>query len=154
MKPDAKKDDPIPNLYVFNGAMKNVVVSLKYRYLHAMEKQEIIGPELKIKVMMEACIEVPLPNSVMDPVQVIIHDSDTLDILGSTLCDFDSTIIVFDWKKKQICGEMPPLKTYETVCYEALNPYDGGKKFDWKLKLYPEETLVPGEMFVFSKDKQ
>ena len=49
---------------------------------------------------------------------------------------------------------MPPLNTYETVCYEALNPYKVGKKFDWKLKLYPEETLVPGEMFVYSKYKQ
>ena len=90
----------------------------------------------------------------MDPVQVIIHDSNTLDILGSTLCNFDSTIIVFNWRKKRISGDMPSLNTYETVCYEALNPYKVGKKFDWKLKLYPEETLVPGEMFVFSKYKQ
>ena len=57
MKPNAKKDDPIPNLCVFNGAMRNVIVSLKYRYV-AMEEQEIIGPELKIKIMMEACVEV------------------------------------------------------------------------------------------------
>ena len=57
MKPDAKKDDPIPTLCVFNGAMRNVIVSLKYRYV-ALEKQEIIGPELKIKIMMEACVEV------------------------------------------------------------------------------------------------
>ena len=49
---------------------------------------------------------------------------------------------------------VPPLNTYETVCYEALNPYQPGKKFDWKLKLYPEETLAPGEMFVFSKYKE
>ena len=90
----------------------------------------------------------------MDPVQVIIHDSNTLDILGSTLCNFDSTIIVFNWRKKRISGDMLSLNTYETVCYEALNPYKVGKKFDWKLKLYPEETLVPGEMFVFSKYKQ
>ena len=90
----------------------------------------------------------------MDPVQVIIHDSNTLDILGSTLCNIDSTIVVFNWRKKQISGDMLPLNTYETVCYEALNPYTVGKKFDWKLKLYPEETLVPGEMFVFSKYKQ
>ena len=90
----------------------------------------------------------------MDPVQVIIHDSNTLEILGSTLCNIDSTIVVFNWRKKQICGNMPPLNTYETVCYEALNPYKVGKKFDWKLKLYPEETLVPGEMFVFSEYKQ
>ena len=55
MKPDTKKDEP--NLYVFNGAMKNVIVSLKYRYI-GLEKQETIGPELKIKVMMEACVEV------------------------------------------------------------------------------------------------
>ena len=53
----AKKDDPIPNLCIFNGTMRNVIVSLKYRYI-AMEKQEIIGPELKIMVMMEACVEV------------------------------------------------------------------------------------------------
>jgi hypothetical protein len=56
MKPDAKKDDP--NLYVFNGAMRNVIVSLKYRYIHAMQEEEIIGPEMKIKVMVEACVEV------------------------------------------------------------------------------------------------
>ena len=79
----------------------------------------------------------------MDPVQVIIHDSNTLEILGSTLCNIDSTIVVFNWRKKRICGDIPPLNTYETVCYEALNPYKVGKKFDWKLKLYPEETLVP-----------
>ena len=90
----------------------------------------------------------------MDPIQVIIHDSNTLDILGSTLCNIDSTIIVFNWRKKRISDDMPPLNTYETVCYEALNPYKVGKKFDWKLKLYPEETLVPGEMFVYSKYKQ
>ena len=93
----------------------------------------------------------------MDPVQVIIHDPNTLDILGSALCNNDSTMIVFNWKKKGICGDMPVLKTYpayETVCYEALNPYKPGKKFDWKLKLYPEETLVPGEMFEFSKYKE
>ena len=86
--------------------------------------------------------QIPLPNSVMDPVQVIIHDSNnTLDILGSTLCNIDSTIVVFNWRKKRICGDMPHLNTgYETVCYEALNPYQVGKKFDWKLKLYPEET--------------
>ena len=101
--------------------------------------------------------QIPLPNSVMDPVQVMIHDPNTKDILGSTLCNNDSTIIVFNWKKKRINGDMSPLQTYpayETVCYEALNPYQVGKKFDWKLKLYPEETLVPGEMFVFSKYKQ
>ena len=94
----------------------------------------------------------------MDPVQVIIHDPNTQDILASTLCNNDSTMIVFNWKKKRICGDMPlnmpPLNSYETVCYEALNPYKPGKKFDWKLKLYPEETLVPGEMFVFSKYKE
>ena len=101
--------------------------------------------------------QIPLPNSVMDPVQVIIHDPNTLDILGSALCNNDSTMIVFNWKKKGICGDMPVLKTYpayETVCYEALNPYKPGKKFDWKLKLFPEETLVPGELFVFSKYKK
>ena len=57
MKPNAKNDDPIPNLCVFNGTMRNVIVSLKYRYV-AMEKQEIIGPEMKIMVMTEACVEV------------------------------------------------------------------------------------------------
>ena len=74
MKPDAKKDDPnpgCPNIYVFNGAMKNVIVSLKYRYLHAMETQEIIGPELKIKVMMEACVEVrKLVNDILIQIQL------------------------------------------------------------------------------------
>jgi hypothetical protein len=33
-------------------------VSLKYRYIHAMQEEEIIGPEMKIKVMVEACVEV------------------------------------------------------------------------------------------------
>ena len=65
MKPNAKKDDPIPNLCIFNGAMRNVIVSLKYRYV-AMEEQEIIGPELKIKIMMEACVEVrKLVNAIL-----------------------------------------------------------------------------------------
>ena len=68
MKPDAKKDEP--NLYVFNGAMKNVIVSLKYRYI-GLEKQETIGPELKIKVMMEACVEVrKLVNNILIQIQL------------------------------------------------------------------------------------
>jgi hypothetical protein len=57
MKSDTKKDDPIPNLCIFNGTMRNVIVSLKYRYI-GMEEQEIIGPKMKIMVMMEACVEV------------------------------------------------------------------------------------------------
>ena len=68
MKPDTKKDEP--NLYVFNGAMKNVIVSLKYRYI-GLEKQETIGPELKIKVMMEACVEVrKLVNNILIQIQL------------------------------------------------------------------------------------
>ena len=70
MKPDAKKDDPVPNLCIFNGAMRNVIVSLKYRYV-AMEKQEIIGPEMKITVMTEACVEVrKLVNNILIQIQL------------------------------------------------------------------------------------
>ena len=70
MKSDTKKDDPIPNLCIFNGTMRNVIVSLKYRYV-AMEKQEIIGPELKIKIMMEACVEVrKLVNNILIQIQI------------------------------------------------------------------------------------
>ena len=70
MKPNAKNDDPIPNLCVFNGTMRNVIVSLKYRYV-AMEKQEIIGPEMKIMVMTEACVEVrKLVNNILIQIQL------------------------------------------------------------------------------------
>ena len=70
MKSEAKKDDPIPNLCIFNGTMRNVIVSLKYRYV-AMENQEIIGPELKIKIMMEACVEVrKLVNNILIQIQL------------------------------------------------------------------------------------
>ena len=70
MKPVEKKDDPIPNLCVFNGTMRNVIVSLKYRYV-AMEKQEIIGPEMKIMVMTEACVEVrKLVNNILIQIQL------------------------------------------------------------------------------------